>query len=509
MLGLLDRAFFAHAEILRLGAVFTIVALIVAIWVPPERKALGRLGVLYGASLLLRLVAVVFGELSMPSVLMAADFLALLLQGIAFLNLAMVILFATLVRAFRVVPPRILRDLTAALAYLGLVLFLFSTYHVDVTGIVATSAVVTAVIGFSLQDTLANVMGGLALQLDQSIRPGDWVRHGGTTGRVREITWRQTSLETRAGETVLIPNSVLAKSEVQILGLAGAERAQVRRSVLFYVGDQIQPQEVIEAVTEAFTRQPIPNVSGSPLPDVVVVAFESSWVSYGLRYWLNDFTVDEKTDSTVRTRIYYALERAGIPFSIPSQTVLLAKADPQWTAPRRSKDARARHAAIETTSIFRNLTADEKTRLAASLHYAPFAPGEAILLQGNQAHHLFVLTEGSVEVRISVDGAAPKPIARIDAPSFFGEMGLLTGEPRRATVIALTDVECWRVEKSILESLMAERPKIAEEISAVLAEREVELMSAREGLSEQAKKDRMADQKSSILSKIERFFGLH
>ena len=139
------------------------------------------------------------------------------------------------------------------------------------------------------------VMGGLALQLDRSIGPGDWVKLGGTTGRVREITWRQTTLETRGGETVLVPNSLLAKSEVHILGLTDEGHRQVRRSVLFYVGDQIQPQEVIEAVTEAFTRQPIANLSGSPAPDVLLVAFESSWVSYAVRYWLTDFTADEKT----------------------------------------------------------------------------------------------------------------------------------------------------------------------------------------------------------------------
>ncbi len=83
--------------------------------------------------------------------------------------------------------PRILRDLSVAGASLVALFGVASRLGFNLSGIIATSAVVTAVIGFSLQDTLGNIMGGLALQLDNSIGVGDWIKVGEVTGRVTEI----------------------------------------------------------------------------------------------------------------------------------------------------------------------------------------------------------------------------------------------------------------------------------------------------------------------------------
>lgn len=114
-------------------------------------------------------------------------------------------------------------------------LTLLGRHGVDLSEIIATSAVVTAVIGFSLQDTLGNIMGGMALQLEQSIGVGDWVRVGEVEGIVREIRWRQTSIETRSWETVVVPNSALMKSQVTVLGRRQGQPRLHRISVEFNV----------------------------------------------------------------------------------------------------------------------------------------------------------------------------------------------------------------------------------------------------------------------------------
>ena len=126
-------------------------------------------------------------------------------------------------------PPQIAQDLIIALVYIAIAIVLLSESGVDFRGIVATSAVLTAVIGFSLQDTLGNIMGGMALQMEHTIRVGDWIRVDDLEGKVKEIRWRQTSVETRNWDTIVIPNSVLMKGKVTLLGRRAAFPVQQRR----------------------------------------------------------------------------------------------------------------------------------------------------------------------------------------------------------------------------------------------------------------------------------------
>ena len=131
-------------------------------------------------------------------------FASQLLFSIAIVNLVGVLIFRVLLTPLRVTPAPILRDTLLGISYIVVALTLLSRHGVDLSGIVATSAVVTAVIGFSLQDTLGNVMGGVALQMEQSIAVGDWIRTGDVEGLVREIRWRHTSIETRNWDTIVI-----------------------------------------------------------------------------------------------------------------------------------------------------------------------------------------------------------------------------------------------------------------------------------------------------------------
>lgn len=497
------------AEVLRVGGVFLVVSALVALFFRKERRNVLHLALLYGVSLVFRSISQVLDAAGMPDSARTVGFLAVVLQGIAFLGLATVVIFAVILHVLRIEAPRILRDLTVALSYVALVFYLFSRYNVDVAGVVATSAVVTAVIGFSLQDTLGNVMGGLALQLDGSITVGDWVLFQGVSGIVREIRWRHLSIETRNGDTLIIPNSVLMKNQVLLQGRrADDPDIKERRPITFNVDYRFPPTAVIDAVTEALCRAPITNVAATPPPNVIVMDYKDSFVQYAARYWLTDIFLDEATDSLVRTRIFFALQRAGIPLSIPAQTVFVTPEDERRIARLEEKERARREQAVADVAIFQTLTGDERTQLAKSLILAPFSRGESIVLQGHAVDHLYVLSKGVAEVRVTVEGAPQRVVAQLQAPDFFGEMGMLTGEPRRATVVALTDVECWRLEKGGFQAVLSARPQIADDISHVLATRQVNLAAVREGLSEEARRLRLANEHDSILGKIQRFFRL-
>ena len=496
-------------DVLKAGAGFLALALALGLFVRAERRNVARLTVVYLLSLAFRAAAVIFHGTAMTGTAATFGFLAHLLQGLAFVWLAAALVFAVVLAGLRLQPPRIVRDLTTAGASLVLVFSVLATHNVDVTGIVATSAVVTAIIGFSLQDTLGNVMGGLALQLDGSVGVGDAVRFGDVVGVVREVTWRYVSLATKNGDRVIVPNSVFMKSQVLALGKAADVTGFLqRRWVRFHVDYRAQPPAVIAAVLEALRREPPPAMTLAPAPDVLLLEFQDSWATYAVRYWLTDYWQDEVTDSLVRTRLVFALRRAGIPMSIPAQSVFLTSEDRERQEHVREKEKRARLNALETVSLFDTLTEQEKDLLAEGLSFAPFAPGEAMVVQGSAVHHLYILSKGSAEVRVSVEGAPARAVRRLEAPDFFGERGLLTGEPRTATVVALDAVECWRLHKERFQGILAARPQIADDISRVLAVREVELFAVREGLSEEARRARLAQEHSSLLTKIQHFFEI-
>lgn len=418
------------------------------------------------------------------------------------------IIFTALLPRLRLSVPRILQDIVLGAASVIGVLTVASRAGINLSGLIATSAVLTAVIGLSLQDTLGNILSGLALQTDDSIHIGDWIKVGDVTGRVVEIRWRYTSLETRNWETVIFPNSQLVKGQVTVLGRRRGQPQQWRRWVWFNVDYRFAPNEVLEAVRNALVSAPMPNVSSDPPPNCVLMDFHESYGRYAARYWLTDLAADDPTDSVVRVRIYFALRRAGFPLSIPAHAIFLT----EETAERRDKKSQEEHERrvqmLANIGIFSRLSEEERTALAHALRYAPFAKGEVMTRQGAEAHWLYVIASGEASVQLAVEDEPAREVARLHAGDFFGERSLLTGEKRSATVVALNEVACWRLDKSAFQELLERRPEIAEEVAEALAQRQIETDRVREGLSQEAASRRSVEMKDDYVAKIRRFFRM-
>jgi small-conductance mechanosensitive channel/CRP-like cAMP-binding protein len=417
------------------------------------------------------------------------------------------LLFETVFTRLAVRVNRIVEDLVVFGALAVVSVLVLRRAGVDVTSLVATSAVVTAVIGLSLQDTLGNTVGGLALQLDDSIHVGDWIKVGDVNGRVVDIRWRFTAVETRNWETVFIPNSKLVKNDVVVLGQRRGQPRQWRRWVYFNVDFRTSPGDVIEVVLEALRDVPIENVAASPAPSCVLLDLGESTARYAVRYWLTDLAVDDPTDGEVRTRIFFALKRKGIPLAMPAHALFLTE-DTNKRRERHHAEAHARRLkALRSVEIFAPLEDAECERVAEALVFAPFARGERITRQGAEAHWLYLVVQGRVTVRIAVDDDE-REVAQMGAGDVFGEMSLLTGEPRAASVYALSDVECWRLDREVFRDVLHRRPEIAHEIAALLAERQLRLSKVRGDLDTAARDRSLEQEKSALLSRMRSFFGL-
>jgi len=428
--------------------------------------------------------------------------IASLVLGVVVIRLAGLTLFRVLLPAAGLNPPRIIEDILIVLAYIGWGLVRLRYAGLDLGSLVATSAVITAIIAFAMQDTLGNILGGIALQLDNSIHIGDWIKVDDISGRVIEVHWRHTAVRTRNGEIVVLPNSLLMKAKFTIV--SRDDTPQWRRWVHFTVSLDTPPQRVIAAVEKAVGDAAIPLVSTAPAPNCVVMDFKDGIAHYALRYWLRDAMADDPTDSSVRVHLYAALQRQGWRFSPPTLDINLTTENSERSNQEREKEIAIRRKTLRRIELFSTLSDEEIDHLAASLTYAQFARGDVMTRQGAVAHWLYVLINGEADVWFETEGQPRRLLTTLPTGRVFGEMGLMAGEPRRATVSARTDAECYRIDKKNFEHIMQSRPEMAEEFAHILMERNKQLVAVQQ---EKHPVD-PAQQHARILANIRKFFRL-
>jgi len=473
---------------------------------PAERRAVANTLILLGASLVALIASgVAHHVLGIARAGEVLYELAILIEGITFIRLAGLFIFEVLLRRFAV--PGILQDILIGLGYVAWGLVRLRYAGMELSGLVTTSAVVTAVIAFSLQDTLGNLLSGLALELDNSFDIGDWLSIDGTIGRVAAIRWRSTSLETRNGETVVIPNAVLMRSRFSVIGRRIGQPLQWRRWIWFNIDYSVAPGRVVQIAESVVNQSECTGVAKDPPATCVLMDFDRSSARYALRYWLTRIESDDATDSLVRTHVFSALQRAGIRVAIPDQNVHLIKEGEKHDEVRRAREHDRRMRVLRGLDLFRALTDDEMFGLAERLMYAPFARGETITHQGAVAHWLYILAEGDVDAYRESGEGASKFVQTLSAVSAFGEMGLMTGAARSATVIARTDVECYRLDKTVFEAVIQSRPELADAMSQVLATRPFAVDSMAK-VDPTAPPPTPPQRASEILGRIRRFFGL-
>jgi len=430
--------------------------------------------------------------------------------GIAVIRLWGQLVFRIVLPAVKLTPPRITEDIFVIIAYIAWFMVRLRYAGLDLGSILATSAMITAVVAFAMQDTLGNILGGLALQLDNSIEVGDWIKVDEVSGKVVDIRWRSTLVETRNWETVVFPNSQLMKNKFTVLGRRTDQPVQWRRWVWFNVGLDVAPTRVVNVVEDSVQQTVIANVAKNPPPSCILMDIDSKgYAHYALRYWLTDLGPDDPTDALMRWHIMSALQRAGIKLAVEEHSVHLTKENEKYDEVVRQREVLLRIKTLRKVELFSQLNEKELTRLAERLRYSPFAKGNIITRQGDErSHWLYIIINGEAEVFVDLPNGKRRTVRTLERGNFFGEMGLLTGAPRVASVIAKTDVECYRIDKDVVEEMLHARPGIADEISHILVTRRAELDAAMQNLDATGAHRDLSQQRNEILATIKRFFSL-
>ncbi|MEK6325410.1 MAG: mechanosensitive ion channel family protein [Acidobacteriota bacterium] len=359
--------------------------------------------------------------------------------------------------------------------------------------VVATSTVVSVIIGLALQDTLGNFFAGLSIHTDQPFHILDAIRIGNVIGRVEAVTWRTTTIRTNDNTTIIFPNSKVAREPLEIYRLNNLNR----RVLLVPAPYWVAPQRVIALLQE--TVASVPNVAKERTPVVRIGSFGDSSVVYEILYWTKDYMWVPDIDAQIRQQAWYIYRRNEIEIPLPTRHVLLEQKETSVT-PQEADYGKL----IGSVEIFAPLSAEEKDAVTQSAIKSVFAPGELILRRGAPGDSMFVIYRGQVEVRLpSRDGDAQQ-VAELKPGNFFGEMALLTGEPRTADVIAVSEVETLEITKGILQRLLDNNAALAEGLSHMMAERQTRLDEYARSMPAQEKQVHS----HAILRRIQRFFGL-
>ena len=408
----------------------------------------------------------------------AGQFISLGLQtaawiaaAIAVIQIVQVFVWEQLVAEYLGAPvPRLIRDMVAGIIMMiAIAGVLTGVFRQNISGILATSGLLGIVLGFSLQTIILDVFTGLAIHFDRPFSTGDWIRlYGemeGMDAKVLEINWRTTRLLTETNELVIVPNSILGK---MIFTNYNQPDPPTRLQVSVRL-DSAVPVERCRHVLLAAAKG-TEGILEEPAPVVLLEEINEVGAKYIVRFWIKPWTPLSPTTASglVLANVLQNLQFAGISQGIPKLINFDSRTAPSCTDFGHQFD---RINVLRKISLFRSLNDDEFESLAKSSSTQSFVQGETLIRQGDEGDSMYVLLEGLLEVFRSGEGNRETRVAQIQAGRFFGEMSLLTGEPRSATIRAALNSIVLTIQKPAMVSLLENRPGLVDHLSRSLAER--------------------------------------
>jgi CRP-like cAMP-binding protein len=313
------------------------------------------------------------------------------------------------------------------------------------------------------------------------------------TGVVEGITWRAIKIRTFQNHIVLVSNSNAAKEAIEVCPRENLNARLVFFSTLY----TDSPAKTIHVAREAV--RDADNVSPKITPIVRIRNLGDSSIEWEIKYWLEDYAKYNDTDALVRQRVWYALRRSGLTFAFPTRTLHLERK--VATRPITLEEQIADR--LSAVDVFSPLSTEELRQLATATVGHVFAPGETLIRAGDDGSSMFVVHNGRVEVQVAENGR-PRTVAVLTEGNFFGEMGLFTGEPRTASVVAIEETEVLEIGHAAMKQILETNPDLAESISWTIAERKASLAAGSKQTAQAS-----IEESAGLLSSIKRFFGLH
>ena len=398
--------------------------------------------------------------------------------------------------------PHFLREVVGGIIFLIVLLFVLSYgYHADaqLKGLLAGSGVIAIIVGFAGQNLFKGIIGGISIQINRPYKVGDWLQVHERFAEVREINWRSTRLCTNDDIYLDIPTDEMVSHEIVNLHYPTEVHAMRIRVGVEYKN---RPNRVKDALMRA--AQSAKNVLANPPVKVFLVDFAEFAVIYEIKFYMGNHARINETNDAVRTNVWYELKRQGITIPFPIRTLHVERR----AAPAAYQDYDEARAILREEPLFECLSDSQIDDLVkeASLNY--FGRGERVIQEGAEGDSMFVLVRGAARVWVSKNGSSI-PVATLSAGDCFGEMSLLTGESRTATVQAESDCYVLEIGKPVMADVIRDSPDCLERLSELLARRKMENEGVlKEAASQDQNKNKEREYQASFLKRLQSFFEL-
>jgi small-conductance mechanosensitive channel/CRP-like cAMP-binding protein len=331
---------------------------------------------------------------------------------------------------------RLFPDLTAAAIYASAVLVvLISVLALPIGGLLATSGVLAIVLGLALQNTLADVFAGIAFGIEAPFNVGDRISLGDKTeGTVVQMNWRSIRILTDGDDVAIVPNSVVAKSDI----VNRSSPTRVRSAFIELACPAAStPEEVIDTLKQATLL--CPTILAVPASSAVLTRLGTRKGRYRVSFSVADTEHLSSTKDQLlrhaRRQLYYS----GLYF-------------PRTTgADRRSNTVLP---ILEDITLFEALGAEQIAELAAHLKPRSLAPGEVLFAQGGTESTLYIVAAGILQVSQQSNNSVQQ-IGFIGGGEYIGEVSLLTGAPYAATATARTHCKLYGVDCNVIKPMLA------------------------------------------------------
>ena len=395
--------------------------------------------------------------------------------------------------------PKFLSQVVALVTVVAALLVMLKViYHLPIEGAVLGSTVVVGIVGFAMQDLLGNIIAGVGIEIGKPFRVGDWLIVDGKRAEVMEVNWRSTRLRDNDFVSYDVPNRHMVGTTV--VNLTFPDRLHGIRIRIHFEYDA-PPNSVRDALQQAAINAD--GVLTTPKPSVFLVDFADSAIAYEIRFWIDDESRFNPICDAVRTNVWYEAQRNRLRIPYPIRTLQIER--PKFD--KRSALDLA-HTSIRRQPFLQLLSKDQLDQLLADARLLRFGRGERIIEEGKEGRSMFILVHGSADVFVKVNDEQ-RHVATLKDGDYCGEMSLLTGEPRSATVKALTDCEMWELGKETLAEILAENKALVDRLSEILAKRKMEVDGIIEAsMAEEEKVATVSRYKRTFLERLYGFFEL-
>lgn len=334
-------------------------------------------------------------------------------------------------------------------------LLLAGVWNIDLSAALTALGVTSLVVSLALQEPLSSLASGFLLLSDQPFQPGDWIRVNDLEleGRVVDVNWRTTRIETRDGDLLIMPNGVLAEAVVQNMDQPTPFHRLEFPIQIAFANPPTRAKEMLLAAARA-----TPGVLADPAPGVMVVQVDDPLMGYVVHLWIDDVARAPAISSEFGSLVWYFSHRHDVPLPSPAQDLYLY--DGVATVSSEHIDRPELLRRLRGSPLLVDLDDEAIDALADAATSRRYARGETILRVGSPDTDLHLLHAGPAAVVLE-PGVVDETVLHVAPGEVFGLLDHpVDGAPETA-ILAMDDCQVVTVSADAAMEVISRHPQLS------------------------------------------------